>query len=117
VIEESPGHDVPQRPYPKLIFIGPNGLRSGWRFVIFNTLFVGIMFGLLSARRALTPGGFKGNSFTPDVVALQECLFLIGLLLALTVMFRIEKRAPSDWTSCHYAPPSDASSGWALPGD
>ena len=42
MIEESPGHDVPQRPYPKLIFIGPNGLRSGWRFVIFNTLFVGI---------------------------------------------------------------------------
>jgi membrane protease YdiL (CAAX protease family) len=48
--------------------------------------------GLLFLRRSLTPGGFKDNAYTPPVVALQESLFLIALLLALIVMLRLEKR-------------------------
>ena len=74
------------------IFTGASGLRAGWRFALFNLLFFVIAFSILSVRRALTPGGFKGNSFTAPVVALQEVIFLLALFLTLAVMHRIEKR-------------------------
>lgn len=74
------------------VFIGVSGLRAGWRFALFNILFFVIAFSILFVRRALTPGGFKGNSFTAPVVTLQELIFLFALFLTLTVMLRIEKR-------------------------
>jgi membrane protease YdiL (CAAX protease family) len=74
------------------IFRSDVGLRVGWRFTLFNVLFFVIAFGLLLLRRVLTPGGFKGNSFTAPVVALQESLFLIALVLDLAVMLKIEHK-------------------------
>jgi CAAX protease family protein len=76
----------------KAMFVGPRGVRAGWRFALFNLLFLVFASGLLFLRRSLTPGGFQGNAFTAPAVALQEFLFLIALLLALTVMLRLEKR-------------------------
>jgi hypothetical protein len=83
---------VDSRSILKRIFIGEGGFRAGWRFGLFNSIFFVIAFGLLFLRRTLTPGGFKGNSFTAPVVVLQETIFLIALVLALAVMLRIEKR-------------------------
>ncbi len=74
------------------IFFTDTGLRAGWRFALFNLLFFVSAFGLILLRRALTPGGFKGNSFTAPVVALQESIFLVALVLALVFMLRLEKR-------------------------
>jgi len=73
-------------------FIGKFGLRAGWRFALFNFLFFIVAFALLFLRRALMPGGFKGNSFTAPVVILQEVIFLIAISVALAVMLRIEKK-------------------------
>jgi hypothetical protein len=38
------------------IFIGPSGLRSGWRFMLFNVFGFGFSAVLIFVRRALTPG-------------------------------------------------------------
>ncbi len=80
------------RPMVTKIFLSRRGLRAGWRFALFNLLFFLVAFGFLCLRRALTPGGFIGNAFTPSGVALQEALFLVGFLIALSVMLRIERR-------------------------
>lgn len=71
---------------------GSNGLRSGWRVLVFYGLFALFSAGLLFLRRAMTPGAFKGNPFTPEVVSIQELLFLSSLLLTTLVICRIEKR-------------------------
>jgi membrane protease YdiL (CAAX protease family) len=75
------------------IFIGPLGLRSGWRFVLFNVLGFGFSAGLIFVRRALTPGTDQKFPYTAPSVLLQECLFLIALSCAVAIMLRIEKRS------------------------
>ena len=74
------------------IFIGPLGLRSGWRFALFNVLGFGFSAVLIFIRRALTPGSDKKFAYTAPSVLLQECLFLFALSCAVAVMLRIEKR-------------------------
>lgn len=74
------------------IFIGPSGLRSGWRFTVFNLLGFGFSAMLILVRRALTPGTEKKFPYTAPSVLLQECLFLIALSCAVAIMLRIEKR-------------------------
>lgn len=75
------------------IFTGPQGLRSGWRVLIFYALFILFTIGLTVIRRVLTPGGFHGNSFTPGIVTLQELVFFAALAITLAVTSRIERRA------------------------
>jgi membrane protease YdiL (CAAX protease family) len=98
--QRSPVHDA---------FMGPNGIRAGWRLLIFVVLFLAfanaIGFGLtrIPAVKAwrhaqdpkimTAPGQFFG-----------ECIAIGGLLLAVLVMSLIEKRTFSDY----YLPPNQA---------
>lgn len=87
----------------RTVFIGPNGIRAGWRILIFVPLWFG-----------LTAGLFKTASFIPGFAAwaktqsqanisatfqiVTEGLQAITLLLAAWVMSKIEKRTLADYS-------------------
>jgi hypothetical protein len=74
----------------RAVFIGPHGLRAGWRLLCFNVL-VGIL-GLpvtLVAMRVLGP---EPPRWTPLVIIVAELVSLGVALLATLVMARVEHR-------------------------
>jgi uncharacterized protein len=80
----SPLHDI---------FIGPHGLRAGWRVLIFlalslaTLLFVSVFFGLIA------PSFFKNHrSFSPEFVLASEALSLVALFVTMITISLIEHR-------------------------
>jgi len=76
------------------IFVGPGGIRAGWRFLIFAILLVclwGIGFRLpvLTRLQRSTPKG----TLTPALDITLELIFISSAFLAAFVMSRIEKRS------------------------
>jgi uncharacterized protein len=89
------------------IFKGPNGIRAGWRLLIFIIL----MFACLKATGFTlkhVPGvdaWFKSqdpNVFTPPLAIFSEAILLFSLLVVTAVMTLIEKRSYADY----YLPPN-----------
>lgn len=77
----------------KRIFIGPKGLRAGWRLLIFLLMLVAM--GAVARTiiiRFLIPAGFEPEKFTPWSVAVQEFFFLPIVAIAAWVMSKIERR-------------------------
>jgi len=78
------------------IFKGPNGLRAGWRLLIFIAILVPLeyaaSFGTGALVRRVHP-----DKFTPLGVLLSYGLFVLPLLLATWTMGRIERRAFADY--------------------
>ena len=72
-------------------FIGPNGLRAGWRFALFNLLWFGFVNVIALVVRALLHPP-RNRGFTPLFDISQELIFLTALVLALAVMLKIERR-------------------------
>ena len=84
------------------IFMGPGGIRSGWRLLIF----IFLMLACLKAEGFTlkhVPGvdaWFKAqdpNVFTPAIAILSESILLFGLVVATAVMALIEKRTYADY--------------------
>lgn len=80
------------------VFVGPNGLRAGWRLLIFIALFV-TLFGSFVLIRAGGPQGFleqyKNQShitITPLVMGGSEALTLLFLCVAALIMAKLEHR-------------------------
>ena len=89
------------------IFMGPTGLRPGWRLLLFIFLmFVCIKAAVFTLKH--TPGvdaWFKAqdpNVFTPAMAIVSESILLFGLLVSTAVMTLIEKRTYADY----YLPPN-----------
>jgi len=79
------------------IFIGPNGIRAGWRLVIFLALDFAFVYGIvhIPGVRSLLP---SQQIFTANGLLLSEGLLnLLPLLLAAAVMTLIEKRSFADY--------------------
>jgi membrane protease YdiL (CAAX protease family) len=79
------------------IFIGPNGIRAGWRLVIFLALDFAFVYGIvhIPGVRSLLP---SQQIFTANGLLLSEGLLnLLPLLLAAAVMTFIEKRSFADY--------------------
>lgn len=76
------------------IFVGPNGIRAGWRLLIFFVLAVPIYLGLgwVLARLVPLPPAFDAKS-----IAAEELLRLVALLIAALIMARIERRRLYDY--------------------
>jgi hypothetical protein len=79
------------------IFIGPDGLRAGWRLTIFIALYIGLNFCAFSALRAWrTHEGLPSNPTLTVLNPQWEFLFdgiqFALLLLATWIMSRMEKR-------------------------
>jgi len=69
------------------IFIGPNGLRAGWRFLLYLAMVAAILFVILPAMKFLEP--WIGKLW--EMVAVEGALFAAVVVPAL-VMARIEHR-------------------------
>jgi uncharacterized protein len=96
-----PGDPSPRQSVARRIFIGPNGIRAGWRVLIFLALFaaIGRMISLLAIH---TPGlrefiqAYSGLPMKPQgqILGLYTPLVLI---LSAWIMTRIEKRSFADY--------------------
>jgi hypothetical protein len=73
------------------IFLGPHGLRGGWRVLIFFVLLVGIVLGSVRVIRAF---GFHQppGEISPGVSLVGEILLLLSVMIATGVMGRFERR-------------------------
>jgi membrane protease YdiL (CAAX protease family) len=69
------------------IFIGPDGLRAGWRFLIYLAMVAALLFLLLPPMRLLEPR--LGPLW--QMVAVESVLF-VGATIPALIMARIEKR-------------------------
>ena len=91
----------PVPPHAKYtIFRGPNGIRAGWRLLIFILLIVGIVFiaalpfALLRAahRSDGVSFGINASALTPEGTALSEAILFLVPALAALIMAHIEHR-------------------------
>jgi uncharacterized protein len=85
----------PESPTPpsglQSIFLRPDGLRAGWRLAIFIMIFCMLVTVLLpAALRIGTPP--SSTDLTPAMLFTQEIPALLALLIAVIVMWGIERR-------------------------
>jgi uncharacterized protein len=89
---------IPTRPpAAHNVFVGPNGIRAGWRLVIFLALDFAFVYAIvhIPGVRSLLP---SQQIFTAKGLLLSEGLLnLLPLLLAAAVMTLIEKRSFADY--------------------
>jgi len=99
---------LPKSPYPRVIrtvnykfavrgvFMGPNGLRAGWRLLIFFAILVPLGIG---AGRIidLLLSKLQADMYTPLGGLAVMGTLVIALLLASNIMARIERRRISDF--------------------
>jgi hypothetical protein len=80
----------------RAVWIGPHGVRSGWRVLLFGLVFGGLLFGLLKAAnfvlhrfhvRFSHPSGMQ----PAEELLIGQSLILIAAALALVLLARIEK--------------------------
>jgi membrane protease YdiL (CAAX protease family) len=87
----------------KSIFVGPNGLRAGWRVLMFIVLFTVLLGGFVLIR-AGGPQGFREQyrnqsqiTITPLLMGESEAITLLFLCIAALVMGKLEHRKFSEY--------------------
>jgi hypothetical protein len=80
------------------VFLGPDGVRSGWRAAFYVALFLLFLLGLqllalLLHVRLVT----RADMITPRSLAIQELLSIVSAIAAALVMSRIESRPFGDF--------------------
>jgi membrane protease YdiL (CAAX protease family) len=95
----------PARPRSAManVFIGPQGLRAGWRALCFIGITVGLVFGFQAAishmpalLRAIHAQG-QEHVMSPVLMLISEALFCFCALVAATLMARVENRSVADY--------------------
>jgi len=83
----------------KAIFVGPMGLRSGWRLLVFLAIGFAVQTGLqeivvllLKARGIVAPEGLRS-----DVYLVQDTITFIAVVVATWIMARWEHRRLTDY--------------------
>jgi membrane protease YdiL (CAAX protease family) len=84
------------------IFLGPNGIRAGWRFLIAIALFLVFALAIQAVMKHIPPleawrHAQSKTAFTPGIVILAEGVSVLSLVLAVLVMTFIEKRTFADY--------------------
>ena len=94
-----PIHDEAEPSGIRNIFRGPDGIRAGWRFLMFVTLFAGLQYIFVQRGLRLIPGfgeiakqAQAGGVLTPTFSLVFEGTELTVVLLATWIMGRVEKR-------------------------
>jgi membrane protease YdiL (CAAX protease family) len=97
--ETEPGAIVPSGvPKPvgvRFIFAGPEGLRAGWRLLIFIALLATLFTVTGFLLRPLA--GKLGTAFTVTTVVISEALLFGIVLIASLIMARFERRSFADY--------------------
>ncbi len=78
-----------------LIFIGPNGIRAGWRVLLF--IFITAIVGFLLGSVLRGPAHGLGRGLGPGWILFQDGVGLLSLVVAGSVMARIEGRSFADY--------------------
>src|SRR5271166_3728958 len=82
----------------KVVFIGPQGLRAGWRLLIFIALLAAFAIALnLSLGRVLHKLLGPTPSFTVTTVVISETLQFGIVLIATLIMARFERRSLAEY--------------------
>ena len=81
----------------RLVFVGPNGIRAGWRLLIFTV--VAAFFGVVLSAPLLLTGQHRQleGGFSPGAVTLGEGLFFLACVLAALVMAGLEGRSFAEY--------------------
>jgi len=84
------------------IFLGPNGIRAGWRLLIAIGLFVVFALAIQMVMKHIPPlqawqRAQSRTVFTPGLLILSEGVAALSLVLAALVMTFIEKRTFADY--------------------
>jgi len=91
-----------QQPAPGNIFVGPNGIRAGWRLLIFVAIFLALAFCVqfvlfhIPAVLAYQQAHPKGV-VTPAGQIIGEGLSVLFLVISALIMTKIEKRSFADY--------------------
>src|ERR1700684_3401680 len=106
-------NNQPDPPRPQAgagnVFVGPNGIRAGWRLLIFLAIFIGLLrsagfvLSRLPAAQAFQRAQPKGV-LTPVGQIISEGLAVVILLISAFIMAKIEKRSFADYA----LPPNEA---------
>src|SRR5580698_5465067 len=88
---------APLPPVPNTVFRGPNGIRAGWRVLIFFALMAacgGVLFVVVGALRMVLGGRvqFNASQLTPSGTLLTEGLIFVLTALPALIMAKIERR-------------------------
>jgi membrane protease YdiL (CAAX protease family) len=82
------------------IFLGPHGLRAGWRLLLFVALLIAALFSLALILSVIVLSFSKSKQLSRDLAVpspgsfiIQEIINLLALFFALLVMSRIETRS------------------------
>jgi uncharacterized protein len=99
-ITPEPSHSAKKSSSMRRIFIGPNGMRAGWRFVIFVVLLIVLRQVIIQHCLRLIPGFVKiakatqsSGVLTPEFQLMLESAAILTVFLAAGIMARIEKRS------------------------
>ena len=97
----TPIRNSPRDSWLKNIFIGLNGLRSGWRVLLFYSLLAIVISVLVVAIRAirtlLTLPHQATSVLTPGRGLLNEAVLLFGVLFTSAIFARFERRSLADY--------------------
>ncbi len=85
--------DRPDKSVPATtrVFIGPHGLRAGWRLLIFLVIFLGLVWAVGWVTRDLLPPP-RGGAPSWNYLVIREILTFGCVVAAAVVMGRIERR-------------------------
>lgn len=98
-------HADPSAPAPlqpstvSVIFLGPNGIRSGWRLLLFMLFFVAAGFVLGKVLRHITwvinhvIAPLSANNLTARAAIFNEAFLFVSLMIAVSIMKLIEKKS------------------------
>jgi membrane protease YdiL (CAAX protease family) len=78
-------------------FVGPNGIRAGWRFLIFVVILGALMTGAGAVAMLFSKGTVPNVAFNAPVVASNEGIIFFCALLASWIMAKIEGRTLADY--------------------
>src|SRR5258707_10493919 len=83
-------------------FVGTNGLRAGWRLLIFLAVLISCLLGfrevvvhIPTVTRMLQP--LREGRLVVSAALVAEVQFVLSLLIAVSVMSRIERRSLADY--------------------
>src|SRR5258708_141535 len=92
----------PQAPMVSTIVLGTNGLRAGWRLLIFLAVLLSCLLGfrevvvhIPTVNRMVQP--LRQGRLVVSAALVAEFQFVLSLLIAVSVMSRIERRSLVDY--------------------